>query len=79
MPKNTSISLGKHFESFIKRQVKTGRFGTASEVVRASLRLLEEEETKVAALRSALEQGEESGFDDAYSLESVLDEIRAKR
>jgi len=79
MPKNTSISLGRHFETFIKRQVKTGRFGTASEVVRASLRLLEEEETKLAALRSALEQGEESGFDDAYSLERVLDGIRSKR
>ncbi|MCH7704994.1 MAG: type II toxin-antitoxin system ParD family antitoxin, partial [Planctomycetes bacterium] len=54
MAKNTSITLGDHFETFIGSQIKAGRFGNASEVVRASLRLLEEHEQKVEALRQAL-------------------------
>lgn len=61
MAKNTSVTLGDHFETFISRQIKAGRFGNASEVVRASLRLLEEHEQKVEALRQALIDGEASG------------------
>ncbi len=73
--KHTSITLGNHFEKFISEQVTTGRFGTASEVIRAALRLLEEEENKVAAIRGALEEGEESGFASHYSLERLLGEL----
>lgn len=72
MPKNTSISLTEHFEGFIASQIATGRYSNASEVVRASLRLLEEHEQKVEALRAALIEAEESG--DAGSLD--FDEIR---
>lgn len=61
MARNTSISLGDHFASFIDQQVQDGRYGSASDVVRAGLRLLEENEAKLQALRSALIEGEKSG------------------
>lgn len=73
MSKNTSITLGEHFESFIGAQINQGRFGNVSEVVRAGLRLLEDEEAKLQALRAALREGEESGtavtldWDDFFS------------
>ena len=72
MAKNTSISLGSHFDQFIAGQIAEGRFGSASEVIRAALRLLEEEETKLIVLRAALEQGEKSGVDEHYSLKSLI-------
>ena len=59
--RNTSVSLGQHFTSFIESQVQGGRYGSASDVVRAGLRLLEEHETKVKALQDALNAGLESG------------------
>lgn len=62
MKKNTSISLGNHFEEFIKSEVNSGRYSSASEVIRAALRLLEREEKKEQELLKALETGEESGF-----------------
>lgn len=74
MPKNTSVSLGEHFESFISDQVRDGRYGSASEVIRASLRLLEEHERKVKALQQAITDGINSG--DAGELD--MNEIKAK-
>ena len=75
MGKNTSISLGDHFENFIQNEVAAGRYSSASEVVRTALRLLEVEESKIKALRSALEEGENSqiieDFDPAAHLESL--------
>jgi len=75
MGKNTSISLGDHFESFIQNEISTGRYSSVSEVVRSALRLLEAEEKKIKALRSALEEGENSpiieDFDPAKHLESL--------
>jgi antitoxin ParD1/3/4 len=67
--KNTSFSVGKHFVSFIEAQVEQGRYASASEVVRAGLRLLEEREAHLAALRAALVEGEESGISE----DSVMD------
>lgn len=74
MQKNTSVTLGAHFERFIAQQVATGRYGSASEAVRAGLRLLEERETKLSILRQALKEGEDSGRAD-YSLQGLLDEL----
>jgi len=74
MQKNTSVTLGSHYEKFISQQVVHGRFGSASETIRAGLRLLEERETQQSLLRQALIQGEESGPAD-YSLQSLIDEI----
>ena len=61
MSKNTSFSIGEHFSGFIETQVSEGRYSSASDVVRAGLRLLEEQEAKLAALRAALVEGERSG------------------
>ena len=74
MSKNTSITLGEHFDSFVSEQLKSGRYASTSEVIRAGLRLLEEEETKVRALRQMLDEGEAGEFVD-YSLDELIDEM----
>lgn len=74
MPKNTSITLGDHFDGFISQQITVGRFASASEVVRAGLRLLEDNEQKIAALRQLLEEGEKSGSAE-YTYESLMQEL----
>jgi antitoxin ParD1/3/4 len=73
MAKNTSITLGEHFTSFVEHQVANGRFGSTSEVVRAGLRLLEEHEARVAALRAALVEGEQSGPSTPFDFDRFLD------
>ena len=74
MAKNTSITLGEHFDGFITGQVKSGRFGSASEVVRAGLRLLENTETKLETLRLMLNEGEQSGIAD-YDYDEFITEL----
>jgi len=76
MAKNTSIILGNHFDQFISTQIQDGRYGSTSEVVRASLRLLEEREQKLAALRQALIEGEESGNDGKLDMEEIRREAK---
>ena len=77
MTRNTSVSLGEHFAQFIDRQVEGGRYGSASEVVRAGLRLLEEQEAALETLRAALIEGEESGSPEPFDTDAFLREKRA--
>lgn len=72
MGKNTSISLGEHFSDFIESEVAKGRYASASEVVRASLRLLEEREAQLASLQAALIEGEESGSSAPFNFDQFI-------
>lgn len=76
--KNTSVSLGEYFTSFIDSQVQAGRYGSASDVVRAGLRLLEEHDLKLKALQGALQDGEESGEPVPFDNEAFLAKMRTK-
>jgi len=73
----TSLSLGEHWEMFIKNEISSGRYGSASEVVRDALRNLEERKSKLEALRLHLAEGEEQArrgeFVTDYSIESVIE------
>jgi antitoxin ParD1/3/4 len=70
--KNTSFSIGEHFMGFVDTQVQEGRYSNASDVIRAALRLLEERETKMAALRAALIEVEESGKSTPFDFEAFI-------
>jgi antitoxin ParD1/3/4 len=72
MSKNTSFCLGDHFSSFIEAQLVEGRYGSASDVIRAGLRLLEEQEMKLAALRAALIEGEDSGPATPFDFDAFI-------
>ncbi len=74
MPRNTSISLGDHLAGFVDASVESGRYQNASDVVRAGLRLLEEHEAKVGALRLALIAGEQSGQPAPLDVEALIAE-----
>lgn len=78
MIKNTSITLGAHFLGFVDGQVASGRFASASEVVRAGLRLLEEHEQRLAALRAALAEGEASGPAEPFDFDAFIEAKRAE-
>jgi antitoxin ParD1/3/4 len=78
MGKNTSISLGPHFENFIYSSVTSGKYSSASEVVRSALRLLESEEQKLNALRNALIEGENSGMIENFDANKHLTDIHKR-
>ncbi len=79
MGRNTSISLGNYFESFVKSRIKEGRYKNASEVVRAGLRLLEERENKVRALRNAIQEGIDSGINENFNADEFLNELKSRK
>jgi len=68
------MTLGDHFDGFIAQQIAEGRYASASEVVRAGLRVLEGSEQKLATLRHLLEEGEKSGAAE-YRYESFMNEL----
>jgi antitoxin ParD1/3/4 len=78
MSKNTSISLGSHFEDFINSSVSSGKYSSASEVVRSALRLLESEEKKLKDLREALIEGEKSTMNENFNPEQHLTDLHRK-
>lgn len=79
MGRNTSISLGDHFEDFVDDKIAAGRFKNASEVIRAGLRLLEEEEIKIQQLKSAITDGIESGIARKFDPNKHLDKLKAAK
>ena len=79
MSKNTSISLGNYFDQFIQNRIKEGRFKNVSEVIRAGLRLLEEEGNKVIALKTAIQEGIDSEIAKDFDPKKHLESLKAKK
>lgn len=79
MSSNTSISLGNYFSNFIQKRITTGRYKNVSEVIRAGLRLLEEEENKAIALRKSIQEGVDSGIANDFNPEYNLAKLKNKR
>ena len=78
MAKNTSILLGDYFDDFINSQIKEGKYASASEVIRAALRMFEHEETKKAELIKELQKGENSGFSASFNRDSFKQNLHKK-
>ena len=79
MGRNTSVALGDHFENFVDNRVSTGRFKNASEVIRAGLRLLEEEENKIVALKKAIDEGLASGIVKNFDPKKHLAKLKSSK
>ena len=79
MNRNTSISLGSYFDSFIRSRISAGRFKNASEVVRAGLRLLEEEENRIIVLKEAIKEGLDSGVASDFNPQTHLQNLKAQK
>jgi antitoxin ParD1/3/4 len=78
MGKNTSLYIGDHFQQFMTKEIRSGRYKSVSEIVRAGLRLLETEEQKLEALRNALVEGENSGIIENFTPKKHLKELHKK-
>jgi antitoxin ParD1/3/4 len=77
--KNTSISLGNYFDQFVSNQVNTGRYKNVSEVLRAGLRLLEDEENKVTALKEAIKKGLDSPRVENFDFKDNLKKLKTEK
>lgn len=78
MGKNTSVTLGDHFELIIKRSIESGRYASASEVIREGLRLVDEKEQRIKFLREAIDAGERSGYVKNFDPIKHLAELNRK-
>ena len=78
MSRTVTASLGPHYEEFIQNSIRCGRYNNASEVIRAGLRRLEEDESRLAALRAALEEGEAGPDVEDFDPDRFLQELKAK-
>ena len=78
MGRNTSVSLGSYFEEFVDTKVSQGRYKNASEVIRAGLRLLEEEEDKILLLKNSIQEGIDSGIAEDFDAKKHLETLKAK-
>ncbi len=79
MGKNTSVSLGSYFDNFISSLLLSGRYKNVSEVIRTGLRLLEEEENRLEALKKAINDGIESGIAENFDPDLHLKELKAEK
>lgn len=79
MSKNTSISLGNYFDKFVKNRITEGRYKNVSEIIRAGLRLLEEEESKVTVLKKAIQEGIDSGIANDFDPKGHLESLKVKK
>ena len=79
MVKNTSVSLGNYFEDFVEGKINEGRFKNASEVIRAGLRLLEEEENRIKILKNAIQEGIDSGIALNFNPKKHLASLKANK
>ena len=79
MNRNTSISLGLYFEKFVRGRITTGRYNNVSEVIRAALRLLEEEENKITALKESIQEGIDSGIANNFRPERHVQLLKSKK
>jgi len=78
MGRNTSVSLGDYFEDFVDNKITQGRYKNASEVIRAGLRLLEEEESKIQILKKAIQEGEKSGIATDFNTKKHIASLKSK-
>lgn len=78
MPRNTSVTLGDHFDRFVADKIREGRFQSVSEVVRAGLRKLEEDEARLQALRMRLQAGEDSPVVNDFDGEKFIAAMHGK-
>lgn len=79
MSKNTSVTLGEYFEKIIEKSIQSGRYASASEVIREGLRLVDEREQKITVLREAIEAGEKSGYVKDFDPEKYLKKLKEQR
>jgi antitoxin ParD1/3/4 len=79
MTQNTSISLGNYFDNFVRNQINEGKYKNANEVVQAGLRLLEEHEHKVRALKNAIQEGIDSGIATDFNSDKFLQRLKSQK